>query len=82
MYKDKDDLLQKAKDLLKEEVTNISYITWFKNLEIKSIVDNKITIIALSDIQKDAITSRYYDLVVNTFNFITNKNFIKNSFNT
>ena len=76
MYKDKDDLLQKAKDLLKEEVTNISYITWFKNLEIKSIVDNKITIIALSDIQKDAITSRYYDLVVNTFNFITNKNCI------
>ncbi len=76
MYKDKDDLLQKAKDLLKEEVTKISYITWFKNLEIKSIVDNKITLIAQSDIQKDAITSRYNDLVVNTFNFITNKNCI------
>lgn len=73
MYSDKNDLLTKAKDLLKEEMTNISYTTWIKNLEIESVNDNKITLIAQSTIQKDAIESRLFDLVVNTFNFITNK---------
>lgn len=74
MYSDKNDLLTKAKNLLKEEMTNISYTTWIKNLEIESVKDNKIVLIAQSTIQKDAIESRLYDLVVNTFNFITNKN--------
>ena len=73
MYSDKDDLLTKAKDLLKEEMTTISYTTWIKNLEIESIIDNKITLIALSDMQKDALETRFYDLICNTFNFITNK---------
>ena len=73
MYSDKNDLLTKAKDLLKEEMTSISYTTWIKNLEIQSVNDNKITLVALSEIQKDAIESRLFDLVVNTFNFITNK---------
>ncbi len=73
MYSDKNDLLTKAKDLLKEEMTNISYTTWIKNLEIESVNDNKIILIAQSTIQKDAIESRFFDLVVNTFNFITNK---------
>ena len=73
MYSVKNDLLTKAKDLLKEEMTNISYTTWIKNLEIESVNDNKIILIAQSTIQKDAIESRFFDLVVNTFNFITNK---------
>lgn len=73
MYTDKNDLLTKAKDLLKEEMTTISYTTWIKNLEIESIKDNKIVLIALSKMQKDAIESRLFDLVSNTFNFITNK---------
>ena len=73
MYTDKNDLLTKAKDLLKEEMTTISYTTWIKSLEIESIKDNKIVLIALSKMQKDAIESRLFDLVCNTFNFITNK---------
>ena len=73
MYTDKNDLLTKAKDLLKEEMTTISYTTWIKSLEIESVDDNKIVLIALSKMQKDAIESRLFDLVSNTFNFITNK---------
>ncbi len=73
MYTDKNDLLTKAKDLLKEEMTTISFTTWIKSLEIESIKDNKIVLIALSKMQKDAIESRLFDLVSNTFNFITNK---------
>ena len=73
MYSDKNDLLTKAKDLLKEEMTTISYTTWIKSLEIESVDDNKIVLVALSKMQKDAIESRLFDLVSNTFNFITNK---------
>ena len=73
MYTDKNDLLTKAKDLLKEEMTTISYTTWIKSLEIESVDDSKIVLVALSKMQKDAIETRLYDLVTNTFNFITNK---------
>lgn len=74
MYSNKDELLTEAKELLKAEMTTISYTTWIKSLEIESINDNKIVLIALSKMQKDAIESRLFDLVSNTFSFITNKN--------
>ena len=72
MYADKDELLTKAKNLLQSEVTSISYNTWIKNLEIDSVNNNIITLIAQSKMQKDAIVSRFLDLFTNTFNFITN----------
>ena len=53
MYTDKDDLLNKAKDLLKNEMSSISYITWIKSLEIESVNDNKIVLVALSNMQKE-----------------------------
>ena len=34
MYADKHELLEQAKELLKNEMTNISYTTWIKSLEI------------------------------------------------
>ena len=55
-------------------MTNISYATWIKSLEIDRITNDNIVLLATSSIQKDAIESRFYDLIVNTFNFITNKN--------
>ena len=72
VYTDKEELLTKAKNLLQGEVTSISYNTWIKNLEISNISGNKITLIAQSKMQKDAIESRFMDLFVNTFNYITN----------
>ena len=39
MYSGKNDLLTKAKDLLKQELTSISYSTWINSLEIKSVND-------------------------------------------
>ena len=47
-------------------------MTWIKTLEIVSVKDNKITLVVLSKMQKDAIETRLYDLILNTFNFITN----------
>ena len=67
------DLWNKAKDLLKEETTVITYETWIQPLELKSINDNIIVLTASNSFQRDTVESRYIDLLTNTFNFITNK---------
>ena len=66
---DKDELLEQAKELLKNEMTNISYATWIKSLEIGNIHDNIIELKTTNSMQTDAIKSRFYDLIVNTFIF-------------
>ena len=73
MQNELNELLTKAKELLKEETTTISYETWIKNLEIKSADNGNVVLVASSSFQKEAIISRYLDLLTNTFNFITNK---------
>ena len=73
MFENKNELLNQAKELLKNEMTNISYATWIKTLEIGNIYDNKIELITSNAMQTDAIKSRYYELIINTFNFLTNK---------
>ena len=73
MQNELNELLTKAKELLKDEMTKISYETWIKNLEIQSFDNDIVVLVASSGFQKESIQSRYYDLVTNTFNFITNK---------
>ena len=73
MQNEANELLTKAKELLKEETTKISYETWIKNLEIQSSENGNIVLVASSSFQKEAIYSRYHDLLTNTFNFITNR---------
>lgn len=73
MQNEANELLTKAKELLKEETTTISYETWIKNLEIQNAENGNIVLIASSSFQKEAIYSRYHDLLTNTFNFITNR---------
>ena len=73
MGQEMNELLTKAKDLLKGELTSISYETWIKTLEIESMTDSKIVLKANSDVQMDTINTRYHDLIVNTFAEITKK---------
>ena len=73
MQNELNELLTKAKELLKNEMTKISYETWIKNLEIQSFDNDIVVLVASSGFQKESIQSRYYDLLTNTFNFITNK---------
>ena len=68
-----DEFLEKTKELLKGEVTKISYETWIKDLELQSMENNTIVLIAHTQFQKDSIISRYYDLFKNTFKYLTNK---------
>jgi len=67
------ELWSRAKELLKEETTVITYQTWIQPLELRSVRDNVIVLVASNSFQKDTIESRYLTLLVNTFNFITNK---------
>ena len=69
------ELNTKAKELLKTEVTDISYNTWIKNFEILSVDDSTITIVAQNIVHKDMLDSRYLPLLKNTFSFITHKNY-------
>lgn len=73
MQNELNELLFKAKELLKDEMTKISYETWIKSLEIDSMNNNHIVLRATSPFQKEAVETRYYDLIINTFKFITNK---------
>jgi len=76
MQHNKQELLDQAKELLKDEVSVIAYSTWIRNLEIEDITNDAIILKANSDVQKDTIlSSRYYDLFINTFKFITNKDY-------
>ena len=68
------ELLTKAKELLKNETTRIAYETWIRDLDIESAENGNIVLIANNAFQKESILSRYHDLFKNTFNYITNKN--------
>ena len=73
MQNELNELLTKAKELLKDETTKISYETWIKDLEIQSFDNNNVVLVTSTSYKKDSIQSRYGDLLTNTFNFITNK---------
>ena len=70
---DKDELLTKLKELLKDEVPKISYDTWMNPLGIKSIEGDNIVFTTVSEYQKDFIENKYRSLVFNTLRYITNK---------
>lgn len=73
MQIDKDELLNQAKDLLKEEVTQIAFQTWFSSLEIIEMNDSHIVLKTTSPYAGELLQTRYADLVLNTFKFITNR---------
>ena len=68
-----DELLTKAKDLIKNEISPIAYDTWIKELEIKSFNNGNIVLICSTSFNRESIDARYHSLIVNTFNYLTNK---------
>lgn len=71
MQKELNNLMNKAKDLLKEEMNQIAFDTWIKTLELIGVEDNTYFLAVTSNVHKDSINSRYYDLILNTFKYIT-----------
>ena len=72
MQTELNDLMDTAKELLKDEITRIAFDTWIKNLELVGKEGNTYIIAVTSNVHKDSINSRYYDLILNTFKYITN----------
>ncbi len=70
---DKDELVSKIKELLKPEVTKISYDTWILPLDIRCIENDNIVFTTTSEYQKDFIENKYRSLIFNTLRYITNK---------
>lgn len=73
MQMDKDELLNKAKELLKVEMTEIAYETWFGPVEITEMTDTTIVLKASSKYAREMLETRYADLILNTFKYITNR---------
>ena len=75
MKRDEKEILANAKLLLKDEMSNISFITWINPLEIEEWTDNEIVFTVTTQFQKDTIEKKYYDLIFNTFKYLTNKEY-------
>ena len=67
------DILNEAKDLLKDEMTELSYKTWILPLEIHEINNNIVTLIADDAFKKESIEARFKDLLNNAFSMILQK---------
>jgi len=65
-------LMNTAKEHFKEEVTPITYDTWFKSLEIVDVSNEQITISTPDSFTQDFLNGRYKNLIYNTFKFLTN----------
>ena len=70
---DKDELLNKLKELLEDEVSKISFETWIKPLGIRAIEKDNIVLTTVSEYQKDFIENKFNSLIFNTLRYITNK---------
>ena len=68
------DLLTEAKELIREEMSELSFKTWIVPLDISSIDDNQIVLIAKDQFKKESIETRFKDLISNAFNIILQKN--------
>ena len=67
------ELLSKAKEMLQEELTNLSFKTWINPLEIDSINQNNIVLVTKDSFYRDTLQAKYNDLIANTFSIILNK---------
>lgn len=71
----KEELLYSMKELLKDEMTSIGYDTWFKDLAIANLDENKVILKVESDIHKKFMSEKYIPLLKNTIAKITKKDF-------
>ena len=74
MNLDIEDLLTKAKLLLKDEMSQISHKTWIEPLKISNIEDNRVILISDEPFKRDMVDTKFHDLIMNTFSFLLQKN--------
>lgn len=72
MSQDLNELLNNAKLLMNDVISGISYQTWIEPLEISSMTEDNIVLVAPSSFHVDQVR-RYTDAITNTFKFLTHK---------
>ena len=74
MISEIEQILNQAKELLKDEMSQISHKTWIEPLKIASIVDNNVTLVSEDSFKRDMADTKFHDLIMNTFSVILQKN--------
>ena len=62
-----------AKELLKDEMSQISHKTWIEPLKIASIENNNIVLFSEDSFKRDMADTKFHDLIMNTFSVILQK---------
>ncbi|MGO1369401.1 MAG: chromosomal replication initiator protein DnaA [Senegalia sp. (in: firmicutes)] len=70
-----DDLWLKTLKIIKTEVTEVSFNTWFKNTKPISLDNNIITLASPNEFTKSIIEDRYLSLIKNAMNQVANTNY-------
>ena len=72
---DKEDLMNKIKELLEPELTRISFNTYIRNLIIEDISDSNIVFQCDGPLIKDSLENKYAPLILNTIQYLTNREY-------
>lgn len=69
------ELWEKTLNIIKGEMTEVSFNTWIKSITPLNITDNIIKLGIPNDFTKDILESRYKDLIMNGVKIITSKGY-------
>jgi len=67
------DILNEAKNLLKSEISELSFKTWLLPLEISNIENNNVILVSDDSFKKESVEARFKDLLENAFSIILQK---------
>lgn len=70
---EKEEILARAKMLIREELSTFRFDSWIKPVGIVSIEDNNVCLLAVSDLQKVKLTNEYMTLVEAAFTTVLGK---------
>ncbi len=70
-----DFIWSKVLDQIKEEISSISYNTWFSETKLHKMNDGKAYIVVPMPIYKDHLADKYSDLILSKLNDITNSSY-------
>ena len=69
-----ENILNEAKDLIKGEMSELSFKTWILPLKLAKINDNNVILISDDPFKRDSVEARFKDLITNAFSLILQKN--------
>ena len=65
------EIMNRAKEVLRGEMTEVAYTTWITCIDIVGYENNTYILGVPTSIHRDSISSRYHDLISNTFKYVT-----------